>query len=152
MIITTFLSLISVINPLGTVPIFLGLTNGQDSSEVKKTALKASFICMLILLSAYFLGTYILSFFNITIMSLKISGGIIIITSGLALLSGKFSKHKGINKRVKNDAFTKDAPSFTPLAIPMLAGPGSMSYLISLKSQSHNIFLDLKASFVILLA
>jgi len=152
MILTTFLSLISVINPLGTVPIFLGLTSGQNTKEIKLTAIKASMISVIILFFAYFLGTYILDFFSISIMSLKLAGGIIIMLSGFALLGGKFTKHKGIDKRVKNDAFTKEDPSFTPLAIPMLAGPGSMSFLISLKTSNHGFVEDLQAGMVILIA
>jgi len=152
MILTTLLSLISVINPLGTVPIFLGLTTDYSTKDVKKTALKASLSSIIILLSSFYFGSYLLIFFNISIMSLKISGGFIIITSGFALLTGTFSAHKGINKRVKNDAFSKEDPSITPLAIPMLAGPGSMSYLISLRSHLISIDSYLKVSLTILLA
>lgn len=152
MVITTFLSLISVINPFGTVPIFLGLTSGSDPNEIKTTALKASLISSLILLVSFFLGSYLLKFFSISIMSLKVAGGFIIIISGFSLLSGKFSDHKGMDKRVKDDAFNKEDPSFTPLAIPMLAGPGSMSFLISLKSKSLTMVDDLKTSACIILA
>ena len=63
--------------------------------------------------------------------SLKIAGGIIIASSGFALLSGNFSKHKGMKKREKDDAFKRSDVSLTPLAIPMLAGPGSISLLIT---------------------
>jgi multiple antibiotic resistance protein len=135
MILTTFFSLISVINPFGTVPIFLGLTSSYEEKDVKRISLKVSLISMAILFSAFFIGSYILDFFQISIMSLKVSGGIVIIMSGISLINGKFSDHKGMNKRVKNDAFTKEDPSFTPLAIPMLAGPGSLSFLISLKKR-----------------
>lgn len=152
MIFTVLLSLISVINPLGTVPIFLGLTASLSAKEIKNIALKAAFISCLILLFAFFLGTYVLSFFSISIMSLKIAGGIIILLSGHSLLTGKFSAHKGMDKRVKNDAFTKEDPSFTPLAIPMLAGPGSMSFLINLKTQNLVMMDDIKSTICILLA
>jgi multiple antibiotic resistance protein len=152
MILTTLLSLISVINPLGTVPIFLGLTSSLSAKEIRTTALKASFISCLILLVAFYLGTFVLSFFSISIMSLQVAGGIIILLSGYSLLTGRFSSHKGMNKRVKNDAFTKDDPSFTPLAIPMLAGPGSMSFLINLKTQNLGLMDDMKSTLCILLA
>ncbi len=152
MILTIFLSLISVINPLGTIPIFLGLTSGHDSSELKKIAFKASIVSISILFISFFLGSYILDFFRISIMSLKLAGGLIISISGFALLKGKFSDHKGMSKRVKNDAFTKEDPSLTPLAIPMLAGPGSMSFLISLQSNNISILKNITISISILLA
>jgi multiple antibiotic resistance protein len=135
LILTTFLSLFSVINPLGTIPIFLGLTANNNEDEIKKISFKVSLYSLLILSVTFFTGHYVLNFFQISIMSLKISGGIIIAISGFSLISGKFASHKGIDKRIKNDAFTKDDPSLTPLAIPMLSGPGSMSYLITLKSK-----------------
>ena len=61
------------------------------------------------------------------------AGGLIITTSGFALLTGSFAKHKGMEKpKVQEDAFQRDGVSLTPLAIPMLAGPGSISFLIGL--------------------
>lgn len=147
----TLFSLISVINPFGTLPIFLGLTSGFNKSELSKTALKASFISVLIFVITYFLGQYILNFFNISIMSLKISGGFIIFLSGLSLLRGKFTAHKGMDKRVKDDAYTKEDPSFTPLAIPMLAGPGSMSFLITLQAKIINFNDHLKVISIIII-
>ncbi len=126
-----FGSLFSVVNPFGTMPIFLGLTDGMDRAESSSVALKASLFMTVILLIAFFAGQYVLSFFGITVIALRIAGGLIIAISGFALLTGKFSQHKGIDKRVKDDAYTKEDPSVTPLSIPMLAGPGSMSFLIS---------------------
>ncbi len=96
---------------------------------------------MVILLSSYFLGQFILSFFGISINSLRIGGGLIITSSGFALLTGKFSKHKGMEKNeVETDILTRKEISLTPLAIPMLAGPGSISLLIAMNSSvKHNI-------------
>lgn len=89
----------------------------------------------IILLIAFFLGKYILGFFGITLNSLRIAGGLVITSSGFALLTGSFSKHKGIDKRVKDDAYQRNDIALTPLAIPMLAGPGSISLLIALREE-----------------
>ncbi len=137
----SFAALFSVINPLGTLPIFIGLTKDKHKREVKSVALWTSFNTFVILLISFFLGNYLLVFFGISIDSLRISGGIIIASSGFALLTGSFSKHKGMNKREKNDAFTRSEISLTPLAIPMLAGPGSISLLITY-NQEHPIIYD----------
>ena len=137
----SFAALFSVINPLGTLPIFIGLTKDKHKREIKSVALWASFNTFIILLVSFFLGNYLLVFFGISIDSLRISGGIIIASSGFALLTGSFSKHKGMNKREKNDAFTRSEISLTPLAIPMLAGPGSISLLITY-NQDHAIIYD----------
>lgn len=126
-----FAALFSVINPLGTVPIFVGLTQDHTSAERSRLSLFTAINVLVILIISFFTGRYILYFFGITIESLRIAGGLVITTSGFALLTGTFSKHKGMDKkRVKDDAFQREEISLTPLAIPMLAGPGSISLLI----------------------
>lgn len=125
-----FAALFSVINPLGTLPIFVGLTQNDTSQERARISLWAAINTFIILLIAFFLGKYILGFFGITLNSLRIAGGLVITSSGFALLTGSFSKHKGIDKRVKDDAYQRNDIALTPLAIPMLAGPGSISLLM----------------------
>jgi len=132
----SFAALFSVINPLGTVPVFVGLTQEEEKSERNKTALLTGINVTVILLVAFFIGNYVLRFFNISLTSLRIAGGLIIASSGFALLTGSFAKHKGMkNKRVQQDLSKRERFSLTPLAIPMLAGPGSISLLIAYHQQ-----------------
>ncbi|RFN58631.1 NAAT family transporter [Marixanthomonas ophiurae] len=127
-----FAALFSVINPLGTVPVFVGLTSDETSIERNKTSLLTAINTTVILIICFFAGTYILDFFSISLNALRIAGGMIIVSSGFALLTGTFSKHKGMkNKRVKKDLSNREKISLTPLAIPMLAGPGAISILIT---------------------
>jgi multiple antibiotic resistance protein len=137
----SFGALFSVINPLGTLPIFIGLTQEKEKKVTIETAIRTALNMLIILLIAFFFGQYMLSFFGISIQSLKIAGGLIIATSGFALLTGNFTKHKGMKQREKEDAFTRSDISLTPLAIPMLAGPGSISLLISFHEQ-HKIVIE----------
>ncbi len=128
-----FAALFSVINPLGTVPVFVGLTQDDSPKEQARISLWTAINTFIILIISFFSGKYILGFFGITIDSLRIAGGLIIVTSGFALLTGTFSKHKGMEKsRVKEDIQERNDIALTPLAIPMLAGPGSISLLITL--------------------
>ncbi len=128
----TFGALFSVMNPLGTVPIFTSLTNENTKIERKKIALKTSINVLVILLISFYVGDYLLRFFGISLNSLKIAGGLIITSSGFALLTGQFSKHKGIKReRVQKDIETREEISLTPLALPMIAGPGTISLLIN---------------------
>lgn len=127
-----FGALFSIINPLGTVPVFVGLTQEHAKKERAKIAFWTALDVLIILLLSFFAGQYILSFFGITLNALKIAGGLIITSSGFALLTGKFREHKGMKrKRVQEDIHNRDAISLTPLAIPMLAGPGTISLLIT---------------------
>lgn len=131
-----FAALFSIINPLGTVPIFVGLTQEEDLTEHKKTALLTAINVLVILLVSFFVGKYLLQFFGISLNSLRIAGGLIIVSSGFALLTGNFAKHKGMkNKRVQKDLSLRERFSLTPLAIPMLAGPGSISLLITFQQE-----------------
>ncbi len=133
--IVTFAALFSVINPLGTVPIFVGLTQDNSPKERSVVSFYTAIYVLTILLLSFYLGKYILLFFGISLDALKIAGGMIIASSGFALLTGKFTEHKGMKKREKDDAFNRSEISLTPLAIPMLAGPGTISLLISYQQE-----------------
>jgi MarC family membrane protein len=133
-----FAALFSVLNPIGTVPIFVGLTQDYDKKERSRLSLWTSINVLIILLISFFIGQYVLTFFGITITALRITGGIIIASSGFSLLNGKFNKNKGINKKIEQEVHVRSDISLTPLAMPMLAGPGSMSLLIAYYQEHHS--------------
>jgi MarC family membrane protein len=126
-----FAALFSVLNPLGAVPIFVGLTQDYTKVERSRVSLLTALNVFIILIISFFIGEYVLKFFGISIDALRIAGGLIIVSSGFSLLTGNFSKTRGVNKKVENDAQTRNQIALTPLAIPMLAGPGSISLLIA---------------------
>lgn len=126
-----FAALFSVINPLGAVPIFVGLTSDDTKAERSRISLWTSINVFIILIISFFIGEYVLKFFGISIDALRIAGGMIIASSGFSLLTGKFSKRRGVNKKVESDALQRNDIALTPLSIPMLAGPGSISLLIA---------------------
>lgn len=133
-----FAALFSVLNPIGTVPIFVGLTQDYSKNERSRVALWTGFNVFVILIISFFVGQYVLEFFGITITALRIAGGIIIASSGFGLLNGNFSKNKGINKKVQQDIENRNDIALTPLAMPMLAGPGSISLLIAFYQEHHS--------------
>ncbi len=126
-----FAALFSVLNPLGVIPIFVGLTHHESSAERSRISLWTAVNVFIILVISFFIGEYVLKFFGISIDALRIAGGLVIVNSGFALLSGKFNKTRGVNKKVASDAQKRSDIALTPLAIPMLAGPGSISLLIA---------------------
>lgn len=131
---TIIIGLFSLINPLSALPVYISLTDGYNDDQklkiLKKTCIYIFIICMV----AYFLGVYLLHFFGITIPALRVAGGLIIFRSGWQLLNVQHKKElKG--KLEENDR--KEDISFSPLAMPLLAGPGSMSFLITLYSNRH---------------
>ncbi|UOX34045.1 MarC family NAAT transporter [Flavobacterium sediminilitoris] len=134
-----FAALFSVLNPLGAVPVFVGLTQDDTKQERSRISLWAAINVAIILIISYFIGKYVLIFFGISIDALRIAGGLLIVNSGFSLLSGNVSKKKGVNKRVTNDAMRRNDIALTPLAMPMLAGPGSMSLLIAMYQEQPEI-------------
>jgi MarC family membrane protein len=146
-----FAALFSVLNPIGTVPIFVGLTQNDTKQERSRISLWTAINVFAILIISFFIGQYVLVFFGISIDALRIAGGIIIVSSGFSLLSGKFNKKRGINKKIETDAQKRNDIALTPLAIPMLAGPGSISLLIAFY-QEHNSTSDIIISSLAILA
>ncbi|MCO6477277.1 MAG: MarC family NAAT transporter [Phaeodactylibacter sp.] len=129
-------SLFSLVNPMGAVPVFLAMTPHHSKAERTHTALHTSIYFVLILLAFFFAGTLILSFFGISLNAMRIAGGLVILSSGYSLLNGKFAEGRAINKKVKEEALVKHDISFSPLAMPMLSGPGSISYLIGVFAEN----------------
>jgi multiple antibiotic resistance protein len=131
---TILIGLFSLINPMSALPVYISLTEGYGDDQklriLKKTCIYIFIICMV----AYFLGVYLLHFFGITIPALRVAGGLIIFRSGWQLLN---VQHKKELKGKLEEGDRKDDISFSPLAMPLLAGPGSMSFLITLYSNRH---------------
>ncbi len=125
-------SLISVVNPFGAVPLFLSMTPDYTPEDRRRTALHTGMYFVAILLIFFVAGTIILSFFGISLYAMRIAGGIIIFTSGLGLLRGRFAQSRAIDQKVQAEAREKEDISFSPMAMPMLSGPGSISLLIGL--------------------
>lgn len=123
-------SLLSLVNPMGAVPVFLAMTPHQSKQERNQTAVHTSLYFTLILMAFFLAGSLILSFFGISLNAMRIAGGLVILSSGFSLLNGKFVEGRAINKKVQEEALAKDDISFSPLAMPLLSGPGSISYLI----------------------
>ena len=126
---STFISLFTLINPLGAIPVFLTLTSNNDRIWIKRQTLKTSLNVFFICLCSFLFGNYILTFFGISISALQIAGGIIISRSGFLLLN--FKHKKDVSKKNQLEYKTKEDISFTPLAMPLLSGPGSISFLIN---------------------
>ena len=118
---TVFAAFFAIMNPIGGIPVFISLVQGADNSEKKKIAKKATSIAFIIGLAFIILGTYIFKFFDITIPAFKITGGIILFYTGFEMLH---SKKSGV-KHLKNPNIDENI-AVSPLAIPLLAGPGTI--------------------------
>ncbi len=132
----TLFALFSIVDPPGAIPVYVALTSDRPRPERNKIALQTSFYFLLILFCFFIAGNYILSFFGLTIHALRIAGGMTLLISGFALLSGRISKRRGYDKDVEKETMEhKQDIAFSPMAMPMLSGPGSISYLITQYNQ-----------------
>ncbi|MEO1052663.1 MAG: MarC family NAAT transporter [Bacteroidota bacterium] len=128
----SFTALFSVINPFGAVPVFVASTQGVDKKRRNEQALKTGIYMILILVAFFFAGTFILDFFAIRIEDIRIAGGLMIAKTAFELLTPGSHKGKPLHKDVQKESVTKDDISFTPMAMPLLAGPGSIAVTIGL--------------------
>ncbi|NML65524.1 NAAT family transporter [Hymenobacter sp. RP-2-7] len=128
-LLATFTTLFSVVNPFGAMPVFLTLTSDDSNKDRVQTALRACTYMVAILTVAFFGGAYILSFFGINIQHLRIAGGILLMRSAFELLTPGANRDR-VGPDALEESKQKDDISFTPLAMPMLSGPGSMALCI----------------------
>lgn len=134
LLIASFASIISVANPLSSMPIFTSLTEHESHEERILIAKKATFFMFLILALFLFAGTYIISFFGISLPGIRVAGGLIILRAAWAMLTP--GGNRKMTDEDKESAKTKDDVSFSPLAMPLLAGPGSIAVVLGLASES----------------
>jgi multiple antibiotic resistance protein len=117
---TVFMSFFAVMNPIANTPIFLGLTVGENKESKKKIAKTATFTAFIIVVSFVIAGKYIFELFGLTIPAFKITGGILIFYIVYEMLMSQKAKIHSSDSEDKNNI------SISPLAIPILAGPGTI--------------------------
>jgi len=111
----------AIMNPIANTPIFLGLVGDADDKTQKEIARKASITAFIIVVAFIILGKYIFELFGITIPAFKVTGGILIFYVGFEML---MSKKSAIHSpEIKED---QESIAISPLAIPILAGPGTI--------------------------
>lgn len=136
----TFVSLFSIVDPPMAAPIFFTLTQGESPQQREALARRASIYSFMILLLFFVTGSLILSFFQISIDALRIAGGLMILSSAYAMLNkqerlGPDEKHEA---QVK--ANTNEDVAFSPLAMPLLSGPGAIAVIIGMTANAGGSF------------
>lgn len=118
------------------MPVFLTMTSNLDSKSKAKTARKAIIVAFLTLLAFAFTGQFLFKFFGISVDSFRIVGGVIFFLMGMDMLNARLAKMKVNEDDVKE--YVTDI-SITPLAIPMLAGPGAITNSIVLMEDAQDL-------------
>jgi len=142
-VILSFSSLFAVVDPLGVIPFFSGLTAGFDRPRKRRVLIKSLITAFFVLAVFIVAGHQLLHVFGITVEAFRIAGGVIFFGIGLDMLQSKPQRWRtGIGRAYAEDVDLieddeeDDDPSITPLAIPMIAGPGSITTVMVLTSQA----------------
>lgn len=138
LLLASFTSLFSVVNPFAAMPVFLSLMEGHSDTEQIKTARKASTYMFFVLIIFLLAGTFILSFFGISLPGIRIAGGLVILQAGYHMMNPE-TRGKKLSDEDKAAAMDKDDVSFSPLAMPLLSGPGSIAVVIGFGSQAEGL-------------
>lgn len=129
----TVIGLLPIINPLAGVPTFLAITEGDSDRRRREQARKGCLYMVGILVSFLIGGTFIMSFFGISIPGLRIAGGILMTGIGMGMLAAQKPASKE-EAEEREAARRKTDISFSPLAMPMLSGPGSIAVTLGFTS------------------
>ena len=118
---TVFMAFFAIMNPIANIPIFVKLTEGQHEKKKKEIAKTACLVAFLIVFAFILIGQYIFQIFGLTIPAFKVFGGVLIFFIGFDMLHSK-----KIVVAVDGEPTFDDGLAISPLAIPILAGPGTI--------------------------
>jgi multiple antibiotic resistance protein len=124
----TFLALFPIVDPFGGIPIFFSMTSSWSAHDRRNTALKTGVWVFVILVTFLFFGRFVLYFFGISLPVLKIAGGLIVANTGW----GMVTSHARITPAETDEAQVKQDISLTPLAMPLMSGPGAIGVVMAL--------------------
>jgi multiple antibiotic resistance protein len=140
-------TLFSMMNPIGNIGVFAGLTSDRSAAESRKIAWSCAFAVVVTLLIVAWAGPRLLAFFGVTVDSLRAAGGLIVLLIGLHMLFNK-SEHKHSSNELE-DAQSRTSIAVVPLTIPIVAGPGTMAAVLVAAQQESTILSKIEISLVI---
>ncbi|MCC1481517.1 MarC family protein [Roseibaca sp. Y0-43] len=130
-LISAFVTLFVVIDPIGTAPLFLALTQGMSARQRRAVGLRACFIAALLLMAFAVAGEDFLRFIGISMPAFQIAGGLLLFLTALDMLFDRRTERRQNHADEGTGALAND-PSVFPLAMPLIAGPGAMATMVLL--------------------
>ena len=135
-----FTSFLTLVNPFGILPVYLSMTAELSPKARRITAIRANLVAFAVLLLFAFTGQFLFGFFGISVDSFRVVGGIIFFMLGMDMLQARLSRIRVPKHEVRT--YVGDI-SVTPLAIPMIAGPGSITNAIVMMEDADSLGLKL---------
>jgi multiple antibiotic resistance protein len=138
--ISVFLAFFAVMNPIANAAVFVGLTGSEDDRSRKQIARKSVIAAFIIILFFCVLGKTIFELFGITLPAFRITGGVLIFLVGYHMLQGRPSKLHQPNQASQVDDSSEDSSiAISPLAIPVLAGPGTIATAVNYSATGSHV-------------
>ena len=139
----------AVVNPFSTIPVFISLTASYSAKERERVARVTATSVFIILVVAFFIGGVLLQFLGISVASFRIAGGILILMMAFSMLQARLSSAKQTDREA-SEAKEMEHIGIVPLAMPLLAGPGSISLMIIASTRTQTITDDASAVVAVL--
>jgi multiple antibiotic resistance protein len=134
----TFGSLFAIVDPFAVVPTFLAMTVRDTAHERRRMARTACITCAGVMAFFALAGPTIFKLFGITLAAFQVAGGLVLLLSSLDMLRAQKSPLKETPEEAA-EGMSKDDIAITPLAVPMLAGPGAITTSIVLANKAHGV-------------
>ncbi len=139
--ISSLVSILAIMNPVANVPIFMALTDDKELSEQRSLARRSTLIAFFIVLFFVMFGNSVLKILGITLSAFRVAGGILLFFVAFNLLQGKSSYVNHPTPSEHEENLNKDDVAIVPLATPILAGPGTITTVISLSGNHSSSFI-----------
>lgn len=127
-----FAALFPIVNPVGGAPVFLAMTDGLADGQRALLARRIAINAFLLVLGAFFVGSYVIEFFGLSVPVIQVGGGLLVCALAWRLLH---SDESGADVRLAQSGEQLAARAFYPLTLPLTVGPGSISVAITLGAQ-----------------
>jgi multiple antibiotic resistance protein len=149
-LISALVTLLVVVDPIGLVPTFIGITNGLSESLRREVALRAALIAGAILIGAALIGNWLLSTLAISLSAFRIAGGLLLFSIATEMVFGVRMRREGEVAEQAVEERARNIAAF-PLAIPLMAGPGAITATVLLSGRAEGSLLLLAVLFAVVL-
>ncbi|RBW57373.1 MarC family protein [Phaeobacter gallaeciensis] len=154
-ILESFITLWVVIDPIGTIPVFIAVTTGMNAATRRSTAFTATFVSIGVLLFFLILGQLLIDALGISLLSFQVAGGIVLFLFALTMIFGEPKQETDLNTKELDEERPKQdrpSPAIFPLAVPSLASPGAMLAIVLLTDNNEFSILSQAVTAMVMVA
>lgn len=137
------ITLVAIVNPLAIIPFFIHYTQGFSPAQRRDTIRTAAFSAFCVISACALLGLQVLEFFNISLQSFQVGGGLLLLISAMNMLNARPAEdrpHEATLEAGAEKAATGHSIAVVPLTIPLLTGPAAMSTVVIYADQARDIW------------